>query len=81
MSEGIGPRFGILRVNRDLLRAALGLPEGTIIIEINDQRRFFEGDIEIHVQHPDLPLVQSGARIPEVGALIDKDRNFVRWVI
>jgi hypothetical protein len=79
---------GILRVTDALLLQVLGLPAGT---KINNVRLSFErpGDIELSIEHPDLPEVPTGNILPVVTAelkaeLIDGPANqvrFVRWLL
>lgn len=56
--------IAIVRVNRDLLAAALRFPEGTKILDVSAHMFFDSDDIALKVEHEDLAPVKPGRVIP-----------------
>jgi hypothetical protein len=73
--------LGIIRLDRDLLRAALHLPEGTTIVDVSTQPYFQTGEITIKVAHPDLPGCLPCQYIPEVKPRLGVHYHEVREVV
>lgn len=64
-----GRHLGIIKLTRDQLRQALGLPEGTTIVDASFDTYFSLDLITVKVEHPALPLTRPGYAIPHVEAL------------
>lgn len=73
----------IVRVDRDILRSALGLPPGTRIVDVSAQLYFSSDEVALKVECPDLPPVMEGNRIPEVVPFYRQGAGgrpeFIRW--
>lgn len=64
-----GRHLGIIKLTRDQLRQALGLPEDTGIVDASFDTYFSLDLIAVKVEHPALPLTRPGYAIPHVEAL------------
>jgi len=84
----MGARLGVLRVSRELLVQALGLPVDTRILAVRipiDEPNI----IEFRMEEESLPLVAEGAVVPRVNASLSRDAvdgqayevRFVQWVV
>lgn len=75
--------LGILRVSRALLLQRLTLPPDTRIAGMRCPGPPY-GDVALRVEHPDLPTINAGEPIPDVGIeLTERGPNseFVRWLL
>jgi hypothetical protein len=78
-------RLGIVRLTRDQLRRALGLPEGTTIIAISTDLFFLTDGIAVKVEHNGLPLTKPGHPIsivePQFRTKVTsvEEAEFERW--
>lgn len=53
-----GKRLAKVRVSLDVMAAALHLPKGSVVHAIEKTDRY--GEVELIVEHPDLPMVGPG---------------------
>lgn len=74
-------RQRIVRIRRDLLLAALGLPEGTRLVDISRDMFFFNDELALKIEHPDFKPVPAYQAIPEVTPMLGEKRIpvFMGW--
>jgi len=58
--------LGRVRVSTALLVQALGFPEGTEVVACFGERAGYPGDIDLVLEHPDLPPVGEAGEAPEL---------------
>lgn len=74
-------RVRIIRVSKELLAAALHLPEGTEIVGVSDQPYFVSGEIAIKVENPEFTPVFECHDIPTIRPVLGQKTvvTFMGW--
>jgi hypothetical protein len=72
-------RIRLIHIDRELLRQALCLPEGTEIVGVSDQPQFGCNAITLKIRHCDFSPVSGGKIIPSITPIMSERRAFVGW--
>lgn len=69
----------ILKINADLFRHLLRLPEGCRVVAVSNDCFFDETAFAVKVESSEFPDVRSGCVIPATGPLLTFDQQGNRW--